>query len=234
MVSRVSVLLVLVFSLFFIGCSASKPKPSDVDERPSLLVRPQAGYGNQQQYALRVGVLTLRDQRLTPFYRGQDQFFQQDVSQGLSDSIYLTLKSSQLFSSVKRINTLPDERLDRRALQQLAVDNNVDALFVGDITTFNLLRRSLVKDGDLGLKMGGGAIEGINDYQLSIEYELVGQLILSGNSQIFWAEQFNTNSTILAEGGAVTPAALGRLTQQVVSGAMADMVQLIQTTGQRI
>jgi len=136
-----TIISIVMLLLIMSGCAPNKPKPADVDLRPSLMVRTHIRPLSMPKYDLTLGVVTMRDQRLSNFYGESDNFFREDVAAGLSQTAYLLLKKSHLFNETKRIMVRMPDKLSRSELKSIAEKNNVDVLFVGDIVTFNLLRK---------------------------------------------------------------------------------------------
>jgi curli biogenesis system outer membrane secretion channel CsgG len=231
-----SVIFVVISLLLLTACAPSRPKPADEDQRPSLMVRADIRPLNQSKDDLRLGVLTLRDQRLSNFYGESDDFFRETVTSGLSQSAYLALKRSQLFSSTKRIVANLPDKLTRKHLKKIAKENGVDVLFIGDIVTFNLLRKSMMEADGLEMKMGGQAEAAVlsSDFQLSIDYQLIAQLIYAKDGSILWAEKVSRKKTVFADDGAIAVAALGKINQQVIRETMVDMFSLMNSTALRI
>jgi PBP1b-binding outer membrane lipoprotein LpoB len=232
-----AIISVVLLLIFISGCAPNKPKPADKDQRPSLMVRTQIKPMSAPKYNLKLGVVTMRDQRLSNFYGESDNFFRENVISGLSQSAYLLLKKSNLFTETKRIVVNMADTLTRAELKSLAEKNSVDVLFVGDIVTFNLLRKSMMKADGLELKMSGGQSEAdvlFNDFQLSVNYKLIGQLIYAKDGSILWAEKIQRNKSVFAEDGTIEVAKLGDITQQVIRDTMADMYTLIDTTALRM
>lgn len=224
--------LILLSLLFISGCAPSKPKPAEKELRPSLMVRPNIRMMQTPKYKLKLGVLTMRDQRLSNFYGESDNFFREKVVEGLSQSVYLALKRSYIFEQTKRINIDMPDKMTRSSLRKIAKDNNVDVLFVGDIVIFNLLRKSLIDGDALELKMGGQSDADVaaNDFQLSVNYQIIGQLIIANNGAILWAEKVKRKKTVLGKDGTLSVNRLGMISQEVVKDTMVDMATLIKTT----
>jgi hypothetical protein len=231
-----SIIFVVISLLLLSACSPNRPRPADEDQRPSLMVRSDIRPLNQSKYDLRLGVLTLRDQRFSSFYGENDDFFREPVTSGLSQSAYLALKRSQLFSSTKRIfSNLPD-KLTRKLLKKIAINNDVDVLFIGDIVTFNLLRKSLIEGDGLEMKMGGQAEAAVlsSDFQLSIDYQLIAQLVYVKDGSILWAEKISRKKSVFADNGTIDIAELGKISHQAIREAMVDMYSLMNLTALRI
>ncbi|MDQ7049434.1 MAG: hypothetical protein Q9M92_07790 [Enterobacterales bacterium] len=174
----------------------------------------------------------MRDQRLSNFFGESDNFFRESVIQGLSQSIYLSLKRSHLFEETKRINIDMPDRMTRAELRKLATQNNVDVIFVSDIVVFNLLRKSLMDGDALEVKMGGQSDGDVvfNDFQLSVNYQLIGQLIYAKSGAILWAENVKRKKSVLGEDGTLSVNRLGLISQEVIKDTMVDMITLIKST----
>jgi hypothetical protein len=231
-----SIIIVVISLLLLNACAPSRPKPADEDQRPSLMVRADIRPLNQSKYDLRLGVLTLRDQRLSNFYGESDDFFRESITTGLSQSAYLTLKRSNLFASTKQITTKLSDKLTRKLLKQIAKDNDVDVLFIGDIVTFNLLRKSLIEADGLEMRMGGQSEAAVlsSDFQLSTDYQLIAQLIYAKDGSILWAEKVSRKKSVFADDGSIAVAELGKISQQVIKETMVDMYSLMNSTALRI
>jgi len=218
--------------VFISGCAPDKPRPAEKELRPSLMVRPNIRMMQQPKYKLKLGVVTMRDQRLSNFYGTSDNFFRESVLQGLSQSVYLALKRSYIFEQTKRINIDMPDKMTRAFIREIALKNDVDVIFVGDIVQFNLLRKSLMDGDALEVKMGGQSDAEVvsNDFQLSVNYQMIGQMILANNGAILWAENIKHKKTLLGEDGTLSVNRLGIISQEVIKDTMKDMVKLIKST----
>lgn len=216
-------LLVLLCSLMLVvgGCisGAQKPRPAKEADRLSLMYR-TTGVPMQMKYPLAVGVLTLNDKRLVPFY-GTDGYFREDIPGVASDMLFAELRSSGLFGRVVRIPVTSPERIVPEDLRRLAREHGVDMLMTGSVTRFNLMRE----------KTGTQAV---STAKVGVDVRMACQLVYPEHNVVVWADAFGREEGTLAERGMVSQAELGRLAAAAMSGAFGDMKTLISQTGRRM
>lgn len=175
------------------GEKVKKVKPPKTKYRPNLSYRPNVSRLTVK-YPGRVGVLDIRDKRMMLFYGGEDGYFSEPVLETLSNSLFLELKAGRAFEDIKKIPGAHSVDISRKAIAELATQNDVDYIFMTDLTRFNLVREKMVKRKK-GL-----------DFKIIVRFGIVGQLIDSKSGAVLWAEnieredgQLNTDKRVSAE-----------------------------------
>lgn len=170
-----------------------KVKPPKAKHRPNLSYRPNVSRATFK-YAGRVGVLPLRDKRAMAFYGGEDGYFSEPILKTLSDALYLEIKAGRAFRQVKKLTQPTPQKLSRKDIKAIAEQNQLDYIFIADLTAFNLLREKMVKRKK-GL-----------DFKINVRFGIVGQLIDAQSGAVLWAEpivredgQLNTDKRVSAE-----------------------------------
>lgn len=205
-------------ALMLSGCAADKPSPFRLSKRPSLRYIAPCRARRVQKYAAAVGVTTVRDRRLMPFYGDRDGFFREDIPAGLSDMLCAHLRASGVFADVKRIPEPPPDKLTEQDVFRLKVDYGVDMILICDITHFNLLREKMARR--------------ITDcFKITLDVGLFCQLVYLDDGTVIWAEQVRRQSKSLAPAGAPAPAHLANLTANAWRAALSDMHVLLLKTG---
>lgn len=162
---------------------AKKVKAPKAKQRPSLSYQP-APTSETTKFAERIGILTVRDQRVMKFYGGSDGFFVEEVQTAINEALFYEFKSGKLFTKVVNIRIDADKQYTPEELAALAEQNNVDLLFKADIDVFNMLRDKVVKSNEGG------------EFQVKVRFSLFGQLIEPKSGSILWATRSVTNSAI--------------------------------------
>ena len=157
------------------GSEVKKIKPPKSKRLPDLSYRPTVMRGNFK-YPGRVGVFTLRDKRMMKFYDGEDRYFSESIIPSLSNTLYLELKAGRAFKSIKKIDARPGSSISRKDIMALGAQYQVDYIFIGDLTAFNLLREKMVKN-KRGL-----------DFKINVRFAFMGQLIDTRTGAVLWAE----------------------------------------------
>ncbi len=220
--------LYVLCAVFLAGCAATIPRPGKEGRRPTLTYHVDAYQKLPQKYPLRIGVLTARDKRLIKFYRGQDHFFKEELTQSVSDMIYYELSSSGIFKEVIRISApAPDELTVQDALM-LKKQFNVDLIFLSDITHFSMLRDKTNKE------IAERDITTTNDFKITIDFGLIGQVVYLENLAIIWADQIKRQNMTFAKKGALRANELADLTHKTMQQACSDIKTLIINTGKRM
>lgn len=203
----------------FAKATTKKVKPPRKrSARPSLSYRPDSSYG-QPKYALRLGVMPLRDQRQARFYGGTDEFFAEPVMDVLQDTAYYELKSSSLFSGVVSLPPEDHSALSRERLAKMARQHGVDLIFVGDLLSFNMLREKMRAS-----KKGA-------DFNIKVRFGMFGQLIDARTGAVLWAEQVEREFSDLNTSGKVTGKDYGANATRALKAGFNDIKQFIRATG---
>lgn len=213
-------ILTAVLILPLTGCSASKPKPGKESRRPSLFYQPGYQTSMRQKYPLKVAVLTVRDKRVMPFYN-TDNFFKEPITDAVSDSIYLELKSSGMFKEVVRVKEISPRRLTQDELFRIQMDHGVDMIFIADLTAFNILRD----------KQGVGTVDA---FKITIDVGLAAQLIYLEKGYVVWADSAGRQEKELAKSGALNPSELGALSSKALKATIEDIKKLVYQTGKEM
>lgn len=192
--------------------SVKAPKPN---QRPSLSYRP-APTSETVKFAERIGILTVRDQRVMKFYGGSDAFFVEQVRTAINEALFYEFKSGKLFTKVVNIRIDPTKQFTPEELAALAEQHDVDLLFKADIDVFNMLRDKVVKS-----KEGG-------EFQVKVRFGLFGQLIEPKSGSILWADQISHEFSILNTSGVVGPKDYGPSSVRAIQAVLADLKQFIR------
>ncbi len=200
------------------GQKVKKVKPPKAKHRPNLSYRPNV-VRYPSKYPGSVGVLALRDKRSMKFYGGEDGYFSEDVLTVLSNSLFLEIKAGRVFERVKQIKGLTSQQLTRKDIKALAEAQNVDYIFIADLTAFNLLREKMRKRKK-GL-----------DFKINIRFGLVGQLIDAKSGAVLWAEQIVREDGSLNTDKRISAEDYGPSAKRAVQNGFDDMKMSIRTLG---
>lgn len=195
---------------------AKKVKEPKANKRPSLSYQPQMA-AERVKFAERIGILTMRDQRVMKFYGGSDDFFVESVTTAINEALFYEFKSGQLFTKVVNIRVDPGVRLDPAELAALAEKNNVDLLFQADIDVFNMLREKVIKSDQGG------------EFQVKVRFAFFGQLIEPKSGSILWADQITHEFSTLNTSGVVGPKDYGPSSVRAIQAVLADLKQFIRS-----
>lgn len=195
-----------------------KVKPPKESRRPSLSYQPVVTQF-PTRYPGTLGVLAFRDKRAMKFYGGRDDYFAENVLPALSNSLYLELKSSRAFASVRQITGQPELSMDRAKLAELAAQNGVDYLFIADLTAFNMLREKMNK-----AKQG-------EDFRIDVHFGMVGQLVDARTGIVLWSEAVQRQDGTLNTDKRVTEEDYGPGAINAVRNGFADMRNSIHSIG---
>lgn len=195
---------------------ARKVKAPKANQRPSLSYRP-GSVSETVKYAERIGILTLRDQRVMKFYGGSDGFFVEPVTRAINEALFYEFKTGQLFTKVVNIRVDPGKQLGPAELAQLAEQYDVDLLFRADIDVFNMLREKVVKTGDDGA------------FQIKVRFGFFGQLIEPKSGTILWADQISHEFSTLNTSGIVESKDYGPSSVRAIQAVMADLKRFIRS-----
>ena len=170
--------LCLAITLLIITGCGPAPVPTankDIFKRPSLTYRVDSSSKLPLRYPLKIAVLPITDSRAIPFY-GDEDFFQQSDIDGITKMTYFELKNSHLFSKVKLLKEKTPTNLSEEFLEKLMLKNDVDMVFIGNLTEFSLLRT----------KKGNWRIAP-DTYEVEIEMGLIGQIIYLDGGYMLWS-----------------------------------------------
>jgi hypothetical protein len=196
--------------------TAKKVKAPKANRRPSLSYKPEVVSGNVK-YAERIGILTLRDQRVMKFYGGSDAFFVETIASAINEALFYEFKTGQLFTKVVNIRVKPGEQLGPEQLAALAEQYDVDLLFRADIDVFNMLREKVVKT-----KEGG-------EFQIKVRFGFFGQLIEPKSGSILWADRIDHEFSTLNTSGVVAGKDYGPSSVRAIQAVMADLKRFIRS-----
>ncbi len=195
---------------------AKKVKAPKTNQRPSLSYRPQL-VSETVKYAERIGILTMRDQRVMKFYGGSDGYFVEPVTKAINEALFYEFKTGRLFTKVVNIRVDPGKQLSPADLAALAEQYDVDLLFKADIDVFNMLREKVVKT-----KEGG-------EFQVKVQFRFFGQLIEPKSGSILWADQIDHEFSTLNTSGIVEGRDYGPSSVRAIQAVMADLKRFIRS-----
>lgn len=195
---------------------AKKIKAPKTNQRPSLSYQPELA-SEPVKYAERIGILTMRDQRVMKFYAGSDSFFVEPVTAAINEALFYEFKTGRLFTKVVNIRVDPGKQLDPADLAALAEQYDVDLLFMADIDVFNLIREKVVKT-----KVGG-------EFQIKVQFGFFGQLVEPKSGSILWADRINSEFSTLNTSGVVGPGDYGPSSLRAIQAVMADLKRFIRS-----
>lgn len=195
---------------------AKKIKAPKANLRPSLSYRPEL-VSETVKYAERIGILTMRDQRVMRFYAGSDGFFVEPVKTAINEALFYEFKTGQLFTKVVNIRVEPGKQPGPAELAELAEQYNVDLLFMADINVFNMVREKVVKT-----KVGG-------EFQIKVRFTFFGQLIEPKSGSILWADQISSEFSTLNTSGMVSGKDYGPSSVRAIQAVMADLKRFIRS-----
>ena len=195
---------------------AKKVKAPKANQRPSLSYRPES-VTEAVKYAERIGILTMRDQRVMKFYGGSDAFFVESVTTAINEALFYEFKTGRLFTKVVNIRVDPGKRLSPAELAALAEQHDVDLLFQADIDVFNMLREKVVKSNEGG------------EFQIKVRFGFFGQLIEPKSGSILWADQINHEFSTLNTSGVVESKDYGPSSVRAIQAVLADLKNFIRS-----
>lgn len=207
------------------AAAASKVKevkpPKKAKNRPDLSYRPTVSRTNFK-YAGTVGVLPFTDKRLTSFHGGKDHYFSGTIPEELSDILYLEVKAGRTFEHIKKLNITLGPSPTRQEIEAFAIEHDVDYILQTDLTHFNMLREKVQKR-KRGL-----------DFEVSVRFGFVGQIIDAKTGAILWAEPILREDAILNTDKRVSSQDYGPIAQMVLQSGFDDMKQSIRLLGLEI
>ncbi len=196
--------------------TAKKVRAPKANQRPSLSYKPEVA-AETVKYAERIGILTIRDQRVMKFYGGSDDFFVESIATAINEALFYEFKTGQLFTKVVNIRIDPGKRLSPEELAALAEQYDVDLLLKADIDVFNMLREKVVKT-----KEGG-------EFQIKVRFGFFGQLIEPKSASILWADRINHEFSTLNTSGVVGAKDYGASSVRAIQAVMADLKRFIRS-----
>ena len=122
---------------------AKKVKATKTNQRPSLSYRPQP-VSETVKYAERIGILTMRDQRVMKFYGGSDGYFVEPVTKAINEALFYEFKTGQLFTKVVNIRVYPGKQLSPADRAARAEPYDVRLLVTAEIAVFLTPRAQVV------------------------------------------------------------------------------------------
>jgi len=210
--------------LVITGCGTA-PVPTankDISKRPSLTYRVDSSSKLPQKYPLKIAVLPITDSRAIPFY-GNEDFFQQNDIDGITKMAYFELKNSHLFSKVKLLKAKTPAKLSKEFLEEVMQKNDVDMVFIANLTEFSLLRT----------KKGNWRIAP-DTYEVEIEMGLIGQLIYLDGGYIVWSGKASRKNSLLVKTGKLTTTQLSTLSEETLKQVFSDIKIHISKNGKRM
>ena len=115
------------------------------DGKPTMMYRPKSTPRFNQKYDMTVGILPVKDKRVMNFYWYKDDLFEEPIPQGVTDSLYIELRSSRLFKKVTRLKSPLPPMPNNAALQAYKEEHNIDLVISADLVAFNMLREKAGK-----------------------------------------------------------------------------------------
>ncbi len=228
---KIKIITALLLSLvLFIGCGEPEVPTAieDVTKRPSIVYQVDKYSKLPLKYPLRVGVLQLRDSRIMPFY-GNDNFFKENDTDGLSTMAYLELKNSNMFNDVQLINEKVPSLVDKNFFSMIKQKYSVDIVLIGDVTSFILLRH-----WKSDIPMFGGPPPGISAFSSSVDIGMIGQLVYLDGAIVIWSGEVNRKNKLLVKEGEITKNQLVNLVHETQQQMFSDLMKHISKNGKRM
>ncbi|MDD3149497.1 MAG: hypothetical protein PHV68_01585 [Candidatus Gastranaerophilales bacterium] len=239
MIKKILAIIMVLFILAppaFAG-PAKKPKPSFwKSNRMNLFYQKKEYRGLTDKYKnFSIGVVEVKDERMSKFYRHKDKFFQTNLLPTLQLLIKEELEISGMFKNVELIYEPYNSENIKEMTAKIAQKYDVDMIIFANLTDFQVIRgisdmfaKELVKNNS---PVSPATLNGMD---LKFKIGGIFQLVFLPMNYVIWSDSLEREYLVFTPEGTLKSKEMEYIVQNLLSQVMTDMLYLISEDGKII
>lgn len=217
--------------------SGKKPKPAFwKNNKIDLFYQKKQYRGLSGKYKdFSVGIVEVKDERMTRFYHKKDKFFQTKLMPTLQLLIKEELEHCGMFKEVKLVYEPFDGEMTPQKMEKIRNDYAVDMIMLVNLTDFQVIRG--ISDLHSKMMLDGNYIVlpyTLKGMDLNFRVGGIFQLVFLPLNYVVWSDTVEREYLQYAPKGALKSKEMEPIVQNLLSQVMTDMLYLISEDGKVI
>lgn len=219
--------------------SAKKPKPAFLkSNRINLFYQKKEYRGLLDKYKnFSVGVMEVKDERMSKFYRKKDNFFQTKLIPTLQVLIKEELEQSNMFKEVKMVYEPLEGEMTPGKMNRIQQNYNVDMIMLVNLTDFQVIRGMSEMHAKMLIQGEKNVISPATLDGMDMKFKVGGifQLVFLPLNYVVWSDTVAREFLEFAPKGKLkSKEHMEPILQGLLSSVMTDMLYLISEDGKLI